>query len=69
MEEIFKESNVISFHVPLTSETIYIADYQFFKSFSRPVWVLNISRGKVLKPKTWFEVSMKELFVEQLWMF
>lgn len=51
MEEIFKESNVISFHVPLTKETTYIADYQFFKSFNRPVWVLNISRGKVLKTK------------------
>ena len=51
MEEIFKESNVISFHIPLTVETTYIADYQFFKSFSRPVWVLNISRGKVLKTK------------------
>ena len=51
MEEIFKESNVISFHVPLTSETTYIADYQFFKRFSRPIWVLNISRGKVLKTK------------------
>ena len=51
MEEIFKESNVISFHVPLTSETTYIADYQFFKRFSGPVWVLNISRGKVLKTK------------------
>ena len=49
MEEIFKESNAISFHVPLTTETIYIADYQFFKSFIKPVWVLNISRGKVLK--------------------
>ena len=51
MEEIFKESNVISFHVPLTIETRYIADYQFFKSFTKPVWVLNISRGKVLKTK------------------
>ena len=51
MEEIFKESNVISFHVPLTTETIYTADYQFFKSFIKPVWVLNISRGKVLKTK------------------
>lgn len=49
MEEIFNESNVISFHVPLTIETRYIADYQFFKSFIKPVWVLNISRGKVLK--------------------
>ncbi len=51
MEEIFKESNAISFHVPLTTETRYIADYQFFKSFMKPVWVLNISRGKVLKTK------------------
>ena len=51
MEEIFKESNVISFHVPLTRDTTYVADYQFFKKFSRPIWVLNISRGKVLKTK------------------
>ena len=51
MEEIFKESNVISFHVPLTKETTHIADYQFFKRFNKPVWVLNISRGKVLKTK------------------
>ena len=49
MAEIFNESNVISFHVPLTIETRYIADYQFFKSFIKPVRVLNISRGKVLK--------------------
>ena len=51
MEEIFKESNVISFHVPLTSETTYVADYQFFNRFEKPIWVINISRGKVLKTK------------------
>lgn len=51
MEEIFKESNVISFHVPLTKETTYVADYQFFNRFEKPIWVINISRGKVLKTK------------------
>ena len=50
-KRFFKESNVISFHVPLTKETTHIADYQFFKRFNKPVWVLNISRGKVLKTK------------------
>ena len=51
MEEIFKESNVISFHVPLKKETTYVADYQFFNRFQKPIWVINISREKVLKTK------------------
>jgi D-3-phosphoglycerate dehydrogenase len=28
---------------------MYFADYQFFNSFKNPVFVLNISRGKVVK--------------------
>ena len=51
LEEIFKKASIISFHVPLSKETTYIADYQFFKSFKSPVRVINISRGKVLKTK------------------
>lgn len=51
LEEIFEKASIISFHVPLTEETTYMADYQFFKSFKSPVRVINISRGKVLKTK------------------
>lgn len=51
LEEIFKNATLISFHVPLTEETSYMADYQFFKRFFNPVIVINISRGKVLKTK------------------
>lgn len=49
LDEIFLKATVVSFHVPLTQETTYMADYQFFKRFSSPVFVLNISRGRVLK--------------------
>ena len=48
LEEIFLSATVINLHVPLTQETSYMADYQFFKRFLRPVYVLNISRGGVL---------------------
>jgi D-3-phosphoglycerate dehydrogenase len=61
MDEIFKEANVISFHVPLNTETLYMADYQFFRSFNRPVWVLNISRGKVLKTKDLIKALNEEI--------
>ena len=51
LEEIHKHATGVSFHVPLTADTLYMADYQFFKRFSSSVFVLNISRGKVLKTK------------------
>ena len=51
IEEIFQKATLISFHVPLTEETSYMADYQFFKSFKNPILVINISRGKVLQTK------------------
>ena len=60
-DKIFKEVNVISFHVPLNIDTAYMADYQFFRSFNRPVWVLNISRGKVLKTKDLIQALNDEL--------
>ena len=49
LEDIFISATVISFHVPLNEETLYMADYQFFMSFMHPIYVLNISRGRVLK--------------------
>jgi D-3-phosphoglycerate dehydrogenase len=51
LEEVFLRATAISFHVPLTPETAYLADYQFFKRFRHPVYVLNISRGGILKTK------------------
>ncbi|MEM7372169.1 MAG: NAD(P)-dependent oxidoreductase [Bacteroidota bacterium] len=47
MEEIFAQAEILSFHIPLTEETHYLADADFFASFSQPIWFLNLARGEV----------------------
>jgi D-3-phosphoglycerate dehydrogenase len=48
LEQLCRYSDVISFHVPLTSETQYMADKKFFSSLERTPYLLNSSRGKVV---------------------
>lgn len=47
LEEIFREADVVSLHLPLTEETRYIANATFFASFSKPVYFMNTARGKL----------------------
>jgi len=49
LEQICRYADVISFHVPLTNETQYMADAAFFDALERMPWILNTSRGKVVK--------------------
>jgi len=49
MEEIVKHSDVISFHVPLTSETNGLVNEEYLFHFKKPIFLLNTSRGKVVK--------------------
>lgn len=48
MEEIYAKADIISLHLPLTPETKYLADKQFFGSFAKPIYCINTSRGKVV---------------------
>jgi D-3-phosphoglycerate dehydrogenase / 2-oxoglutarate reductase len=48
LEQLCKYADVISFHVPLTDETFYMADAGFFNSLQQRPWFLNTSRGKVV---------------------
>lgn len=48
LERLFKESDVISLHLPLSAETGHFADEAFFQRPTRPVWFLNTSRGGVV---------------------
>lgn len=48
LEQIFAEADVLSLHLPLTHETEYMINNSFFARFKKPIWFLNISRGKVL---------------------
>jgi D-3-phosphoglycerate dehydrogenase / 2-oxoglutarate reductase len=47
LEQLLKYSDVISLHVPLTSETHHLANEAFFNMAARKPWFLNTSRGKV----------------------
>jgi D-3-phosphoglycerate dehydrogenase len=51
LEAIFRKSDVVSLHIPLTEETRYWADRTFFASFEKPVTFINTSRGKVVRTK------------------
>ncbi|MFM1899027.1 MAG: hypothetical protein RL577_1267, partial [Bacteroidota bacterium] len=46
--KIVSESDILSFHVPLTSETRKWVDSNFITTLKKPVWLLNLSRGEVV---------------------
>ena len=48
-EQVCRYADVISFHLPLTEETYYMADEHFFNSVKRKPFIINTSRGKVVK--------------------
>ncbi len=48
LETIFEEADILSLHVPLTSETKYIVNDHFLQQFIKPVYLINTSRGKVV---------------------
>lgn len=55
MEQITKEADIITFHVPLTKEgpypTYHLADQSFFDSLSQKPVIINTSRGAVVDNK------------------
>ena len=48
LEQIARYADVISFHVPLTTETKYMADESFFNSLQQKPIIINTSRGSVV---------------------
>jgi D-3-phosphoglycerate dehydrogenase / 2-oxoglutarate reductase len=47
LEQLCRYSDVISLHVPLTAETLHMANDHFFNSLAKQPYFLNTSRGKV----------------------
>ncbi|MEM8899464.1 MAG: NAD(P)-dependent oxidoreductase [Bacteroidota bacterium] len=49
LEQLLAEADVITFHVPLTEETMHWVNEVFLKKLQKPIWLLNLARGPVVK--------------------
>jgi D-3-phosphoglycerate dehydrogenase len=48
MEEIVKHSDVLSLHVPLTTETRQMVNEEYFFHFKKPIFFINTARGEIV---------------------
>jgi D-3-phosphoglycerate dehydrogenase len=49
MEEIVKQSDVLSLHIPLTAETEGLVSDEYLFHFKKPIFFINTSRGKTAR--------------------
>ncbi len=49
LNAILKQADVVSFHIPQNNETMFMVNDQFLKKFEKPIILLNLSRGKIIK--------------------
>lgn len=49
LEQLCRYADVISFHVPLTSETKYMANDEFFNQLQKRPFIINTCRGPVVE--------------------
>jgi len=49
LEEIYENSDVVSFHIPQNEETLFMANDAFFSKFKKPIFLINLSRGKIVR--------------------
>ncbi len=55
LKELQNRADVISFHVPQEEDTIHYVDEAFIESLTKPVYIINTARGKVVKTKALIE--------------
>ncbi len=52
LTELFERADIVSFHVPLTTETKFFVNDEFIESFKKNIIILNTARGEILALKT-----------------
>lgn len=49
LEDIFNNADAVSFHIPQNEETLFMANDQFFSNFKKNIYLINLSRGKIVQ--------------------
>ena len=55
LEELKQSAEILSLHIPLTSETHYLVDENFIKEMKNDFYFVNTARGKNVKTKSLVE--------------
>jgi D-3-phosphoglycerate dehydrogenase len=63
LNQIFREADILSLHIPLTPETQNMVNLEFFKKFSKPIYFCNVARGEITVLKDLVE-ALKEGWVK-----
>jgi len=56
LEEVFEKSDIVSMHIPLSRETRFLCDTEFFTRFRNNIVFINTSRGPILKTEDLVEM-------------
>jgi D-3-phosphoglycerate dehydrogenase len=48
MEQIFKEADILSLHIPLTTETHALVNREFINRFAKKIFIINTARGEII---------------------
>jgi len=49
LNDIFENADIVSFHIPQNEETLFMANDAFFAKFKKPIYLINLSRGKIVQ--------------------
>ena len=49
MEEIFDSADIVSLHIPLADDTLFLVNDTFINKFKKNIYLVNTSRGKCVK--------------------
>jgi len=55
LETLTEEADILSLHIPLTAETKGMVDAEFINSFKKPIYLINVARGKIVSLNAVFE--------------
>lgn len=47
LEELFENVDILTLHTPLTEETKYMCDINFWNRFKKSLWFINTARGPI----------------------
>jgi D-3-phosphoglycerate dehydrogenase / 2-oxoglutarate reductase len=51
MEQVVKQADILSFHIPLTNETKQLVNEEYLFHFRKPIILLNASRGEIVNTR------------------